>query len=294
MTGLGGGDCGYGFRAGERYLVYAISRPGGLWLTSICSGTSPIEDAATALRFLTGEKPAADDLISPQEYAKQYSEKISPKRTGSVCGQVLNPNGSPLEGADVQLWEPRDDDLPPRGGSDPNLSSDTGHFCVKDVEPGKYFLTAESSDFDGGSRNIGFYPGVISQADAMPLSIRAGDSLHGVKFTTTRQSLYSILVRVRAPDGTQLSYKNGCGVSVDSLEHNPFSYHINHTLGTDGTYTFGYIPPGKYQVTVYFQPDDSGTELNPFAEANKWGPARHDVIVSGDTEVIVQLKPARH
>lgn len=290
VTGLGTGDCGYVFWPGESYLVYANSGPGGIWFTSICSGTSPIEDSGTAVRFLTGEKPTADDLVSPEEYEKQYYEKILPKRTGSVCGQVLKPDGSPLKGAIVTLWEIRDDDLPSRGGSDPNTSSDQGHFCVQNVSAGKYFLTAEGSDFDHWARYIGFYPGVNSQSDAVQLSIHAGIRLPDVKFTTFRQPVYSIRIRVLAPDGTQLSYKNGCGVAVDSEDRNPSSYHISHTLKEDGTYTFGYIPPGKYQVTTYFEPDFQGGELKPFPEAAKWRPARQQVVVGGDTEVVVHLE----
>jgi hypothetical protein len=290
VTGLGTGDCGYDFWPGEGYLVYATSGPGGIWFTSLCSGTSAIEDSGTALRFLTGEKPTADDLLSPQEYAKQYSEKVLPKRTGSVCGQVLKPDGSPLKGASVELWEPRNDDLPPRGGSDENTSSDTGHFCVENVPPGKYFLTAES-DYDHNGRYIGFYPSVVSQVGAVQISLEAGVRLSDVKFTTFHQSLYTIRIRVLASDKTQLSYKNGCGVAVDSEERDPYSYRISHTLEENGTYTFFYIPPGKYLVTTYFQPDFEGGEMKPFPEAAKWKPARQEVVVRGDTEVVVQMEP---
>jgi hypothetical protein len=106
VSGLGTGDCGYMFWPGESYLVYASSGPRGLWFTSICSGTTSIEDSGTAVRFLTGEKPTAEDLLSPPEYQRRYSAEILPKRTGSVCGHVLKPDGSPLKGANVELWEP--------------------------------------------------------------------------------------------------------------------------------------------------------------------------------------------
>jgi hypothetical protein len=291
VTGLGTGDCGYDFWPGESYLVYAISLPGGIWFTSICSGTSAIEDSGTAVRFLTSEKPTADDLLSPQEYQKRYYEKVLPKRTGSVCGQVLKLDGSPLKGASVELWEPRNDDLPKRGGSDPNTSSEAGHFCVENVPVGRYFLTAESSDFDDWARYIGFYPGVNSQADAVQLSIEAGVRLPDVTFTTFHESVYKIRIRVLASDNARLSYKNGCGVAVDSEDRNPLSYHISHTLEEDGTYTFGYIPPGKYQITTYFEPDSDGGEMKPFPEAAKWKPARQEVVVRGDTEVVVQMEP---
>jgi len=283
VSGLGTGDCGYMFWPGESYLVYASSGPRGLWFTSICSGTTSIEDSGTAVRFLTGEKPTAEDLLSPPEYQRRYSAEILPKRTGSVCGHVLKPDGSPLKGANVELWEPRNDDLPSRGQEDPNASADDGHFCVANVPPGKYFLIAESNDFDQWTRYVAFYPGVNSQAEAVQLSIRAGVRLPDVKFITFRQSVFKIGIRVVTPDGIPLSWKDGCSVAVDSEENNPLSYHESNLLEADGTHAFGYIPPGKYQVTIYF-------EATP--KAAKWKATRKEVVVSGDTEIVVKLEPA--
>lgn len=291
VTGLGGGDCGYVFWPGDSYLVYASSSPGGVWFTSLCSGTNTIEDSGTAIRFLTGEKPTADDLVSPRTYQEQFYKKVLPTRTGSVCGQVLKPDGRALKGAIVELWEQRNDDLPPRGGSDPNTSSDSGHFCIENVPPGKYLLTAEESDYDHDARYMGFYPGVRSQADAVQVSIERGVRAPDVKFTTWHELVYTISIRVLTPDKFLLSYKNGCGVAVDSEDRNPLSYHISHTLEEDGTYTFGYIPPGKYVVTTYFQPNFAGGDLKPYPEAAKWKPARQEVVVRSDTEVVVHMEP---
>jgi hypothetical protein len=292
VTGLGTGDCGYVFWPGESYLVYASSWPGGIWFTSICSGTSAIEDAGAALRFLTGEKPTAEDLLSPRDYEKQYNENVLPKRTGSVCGQVLKPDGSPLKGASVYLWELRTDDLPSRGGSDPNNSTDTGHFCIQNVPPGQYFLTADGSDYDHHARYTGFYPSVYSQAEASKLTIEPGVHLPDVKFATFHESVYTIRIRVLGFDGTPLSYKDGCGVAVDSESGDPLAYHISNYLREDGTDTFGYIPPGKYVVATYFQPKFPGGELKQ-APVCQWNKARQEVMVRGDTEVTVRMEPAK-
>ena len=50
-TGLGGGDCGYGFQRGLEYIVYASKRPGGGFSTGICSPTRPLEKAAEDLKY---------------------------------------------------------------------------------------------------------------------------------------------------------------------------------------------------------------------------------------------------
>src|SRR5215204_4317253 len=55
VTGRGGGDCGYYFRKGETYLVYAFGgRDGKPLATSICSRTRPVADASEDLEFLRG------------------------------------------------------------------------------------------------------------------------------------------------------------------------------------------------------------------------------------------------
>jgi hypothetical protein len=50
-TGLGGGDCGYAFRTGVEYIVYASRMPAGGLLTGICSPTRRVEEAAEDLAY---------------------------------------------------------------------------------------------------------------------------------------------------------------------------------------------------------------------------------------------------
>jgi hypothetical protein len=51
-TGMGGGDCGYAFKLGERYVVYAYRAKDGSRLgTGICSRTRLASQAAEDLRY---------------------------------------------------------------------------------------------------------------------------------------------------------------------------------------------------------------------------------------------------
>ena len=54
MTGLGGGDCGYGFRLGEKYLVYAFRSTDKKLHTSICTRTRPLSEADEDLEYIRG------------------------------------------------------------------------------------------------------------------------------------------------------------------------------------------------------------------------------------------------
>jgi hypothetical protein len=53
ITGRGGGDCGYKFAVGQRYLIYADKTPIGQWSASICSRTRPLEKAQEDLQYLS-------------------------------------------------------------------------------------------------------------------------------------------------------------------------------------------------------------------------------------------------
>jgi len=52
LTGLGGGDCGVPFKAGEQYLVDAYVGNDGLVHAGICSSTRRVDAAGECLRIL--------------------------------------------------------------------------------------------------------------------------------------------------------------------------------------------------------------------------------------------------
>jgi hypothetical protein len=60
FTGWGGGDCGYRFRRGDRYLVYAGDSDDGLY-TGICYSTKPLEEARSELATLRRLVDAASE-----------------------------------------------------------------------------------------------------------------------------------------------------------------------------------------------------------------------------------------
>ena len=51
-TGQGGGDCGFDFKEGQTYLVYASRHPDGWLSAGICSRTRPLSQAADDLAFI--------------------------------------------------------------------------------------------------------------------------------------------------------------------------------------------------------------------------------------------------
>jgi hypothetical protein len=63
-TGRGGGDCGYPFVVGERYVVYAVNLQGHL-ATAICTQTAPAATMSATIRELRKlrDEGRSDDLF---------------------------------------------------------------------------------------------------------------------------------------------------------------------------------------------------------------------------------------
>ena len=51
-TGMGGGDCGFGFQIGKEYLVYAYPGEGKKLATGICTRTSLLTKADEDLAYI--------------------------------------------------------------------------------------------------------------------------------------------------------------------------------------------------------------------------------------------------
>src|SRR5687768_1159900 len=59
VTGFGDADCGYGFRLGGQYLVYADQNDEKMLSTSICSRTRPLSEASADLEYTRSLSKAA-------------------------------------------------------------------------------------------------------------------------------------------------------------------------------------------------------------------------------------------
>jgi hypothetical protein len=284
LTGMGLGDCGFDFETGKRYLVYADRIDAVNLFTSICSGTSPIEHAGPALRFLRGEKPTADDLLDGQV----YQEKVEARWYGTACGRVTNADGTPFSGGSVDMTQIRDEPLPSMVVSDPDLSKPDGSFCIPTIRPGKYLLTAEKLDYDFHIRWMGYYPGVGTHSAAVPIEIRAGVSLSDLHFSVAKEPVYTVRFRIVA-EGSPAPSEN-LGVAIDGADQDKLAYHLRQNENKDGIFSAGYVPPGHYLVQTYLQPDFQTGKIPP--ELSKLRMAKQEVDISSDSEILLKLNPA--
>lgn len=284
LTGFSGADCGFDFETGKAYLVYADWVDANSLFTSICTGTEPLEQAETALRFLRGERPTPDDLLDPDSYYKEFAHKW----TGTACGRVTRPDGSPLGKASVDMTQVRDEPFPPKAFADQNLAKPDGSYCINHIAPGKYLLTADKRDYKTDSRWMGYYPGVGSYPEAQAIEVRAGTSLSNLDFTVRSQPLFTVSFRIVTPEGNTLDLP-GLYVTIDSVDRDPLGYHLAQHSSEKGRYTVGYVPPGHYRIRTLVQPDFQTGSIP--AELAKWKMVEQEVAIEGDTRIVLMLKP---
>jgi hypothetical protein len=119
-TGMGGGDCGFDFKVGQRYVVYAYRGKDGSLSTGICSRTRALSDAAEDVAFFSA-LPAARSgaLVSGTITHWEYA----PESHGTVgYGGV----------ADVQVL------VRGSAGVFSGMTDAEGRYFINGVPPGKY------------------------------------------------------------------------------------------------------------------------------------------------------------
>jgi hypothetical protein len=125
-TGLGGGDCGYGFRRSLDYIVYASKKPGGGFATGICSPTRLVESAAEDLKYfqqLAHSAPVAEIRVTTWDV-----HGIWGSRGGSLRQMPV------LSGARVSIDGP--------GVHESSTTDAAGRHIFSGLPPGEYRVDA--------------------------------------------------------------------------------------------------------------------------------------------------------
>lgn len=118
LTGLGGGDCGFGFRRAQQFLVYAYRSESDQKLhTNICTRTRAISEADPDLVYIRGlSKAKAGGTISGEVVRERRNE------TGGS-------NSEPLAGVKVTIDGPQKAEA---------VTNAKGEFKIEGVQPGEY------------------------------------------------------------------------------------------------------------------------------------------------------------
>jgi hypothetical protein len=173
-------------------------------------------------------------------------------QSATVEGRVVNSiTGDPVRRAHIALRPA----AAPSETSATAIGDASGHFVLKSLKPGKYFLEAtrngflSSYDMDAGS----------GQSSSVPLVVTAGQTLKGVVVKLTPPGV--IAGRILAEDGEPLP--NAVAMAVSSAPSSSLSSPsssavregqpavVNRVYANDlGEYRLYGLPPGRYWVTA--------------------------------------------
>jgi hypothetical protein len=233
-TGRGGGDCGYDFKSGKRYLVYAYRLTQGNRLaTSICSRTKPYEAADEDIKFL-GTLPTLSTGVTIYGEIRRQLHSVKrgdAKSLGPVADVALV-----VEGADERR-EVRADAQ--------------GRYRVSGMRPGKYKITLslpeelmvhqpeqEVTIADRGCAGVNYF-------------VADNGRISGVVFDAEGQPAPKVLLSLIEADGQDIER----------------DYSKFERTDDDGRYSFTAVPPGRYlvalNVTRFPQPDDPTNAYPP-------------------------------
>lgn len=131
FTGMGGGDCGYHFERGVRYIVYSYKEPDGRLSTGICSRTKLLADAVEDLAYFDG-------LVEAKPLARVFGFAFDPQlpRIQGASGHY-QPTG--LKGVSVTIKGEK--------GTREYKTGTDGRFDFVDLEPGSYRTDASLTGY---------------------------------------------------------------------------------------------------------------------------------------------------
>jgi hypothetical protein len=236
-TGLGGGDCGFGFEIGKQYLVYAYKGESGRFSTGICTATALLEKSKANLAYLRG------DPIVP-EFAGSPSRGKVARLCVRVIQDVSDHAGDEDEDDSVLLFRVGQKSPIPSDEAEPDGK---GLFCAGDVDPGKYRLLFRAMSGDAVTSYV-YYPGVTKLSEASSADIRAGRDVSGLVLRIRPQPTFSVKGVLSTSNNSRLP--TDAKVILVSVEQPFFALDYAAEVSPNGSFDFPKVLEGRYWTFV--------------------------------------------
>ena len=219
-SGTGGGDCGYWFLRGRRYVVYADEHEGKLY-TSICTRTHQLEGPDEDLAFLRDLPPAGTGvrlygIVGRPPYTQARPEEAKVEGLAGIRVVINGPGGSRRE-----------------------LFTDAeGRYEITNLRPGKYKVRAElpAQYYRGGYEDDGVE---IADRGCAELSFAAIPN-------------GAVTGRVVSAEGEPVAKVNVVLLRADAEGF----LSLNHEVGSadtdekEGRFEIEQVPPGEYVLGI--------------------------------------------
>jgi hypothetical protein len=203
--------------------------------------------------------------VEAGQSVKDVKIKLVP--LGVVTGRVLDDDGDPVRGAQVEAMT-----YSYRAGKrllarvEQVSATDKGEFRLFGLRPGTFYLRASGSNagsryftmgpaisgtLPSGSYSSTYFPGTTDAAHAAPVEIAAGAQLRGLDIRLRREVHYSI--RGRLPEQTHQGAQTMLEIVPRGGRDESFSFSARQD---NDTFEFTDIPPGSYVVVAIILNDD--------------------------------------
>ncbi|HEU0176632.1 MAG TPA: carboxypeptidase-like regulatory domain-containing protein [Blastocatellia bacterium] len=226
LTGMGGGDCGYAFKIGEHYLVYASRdrdpQKKGMLATISCTRTRPLRDAGVDLEYIEGLSKA-----SPGGLVFGSVSKFNWPTANSAPGVSV-----PLEGVKITIEG--------QGKSVTVMTDSDGKFRASSLPEGSYKVRVAPPEGLSAGRNKGSNESEVKVADRGCATVTFELAVDG-----------RVSGRVIDAEGRPLS---DCYVMLNPTEAEKRYSGFSDGASADGEgrYEIRRIPPGQYKLSVIY------------------------------------------
>ena len=215
MTGIGGDDCGYGFKIGEQYLVYAYrdQQKKEMLSTSVCARTRPVRDADEDLEYIRG------------------LSKASPG--GWVFGEVFKSGWTqerPLPVEDVEVT------VEGKGKSVTLTTDSDGKFHASALPEGSYKVRVAPPEGLSDRSNESEVNVVDRGCATVRFWLTVDGRVSGKVLDAESRPLSNSYVMLRPAEAEKRYSGFSDGVTADD----------------EGRYEIRQVPPGQYKLSVYY------------------------------------------
>ncbi|HTK28433.1 MAG TPA: carboxypeptidase-like regulatory domain-containing protein [Vicinamibacterales bacterium] len=241
-------------RAGQDAVFEFHDLPAGVYrLFAVKTGYGPVADAGPEPRGVVRPGfPSMRVELGDGETKDRVDIRLA--RWGTISGRVSDEHGDPMQGARVEILQPRYERgrrrLRPAGAL--SVTDDLGRYRLFDVPPGQYIVSAavgdvQSSDVPGYAR--AYFPNTTVPAEAQYVSSGLDQDLPGVDLAMSRTRTATISGTVvssageRAVVGRLVLTPSGSSSTATDVP-------VGARVGRDGAFDFANVPPGQYIITA--------------------------------------------
>jgi hypothetical protein len=183
---------------------------------------------------------------------------------GVIAGTIVDDGGDPIAGAQVsamryQYMAGTRRLMPPPAEGASDRTDDRGQFRLFGLPPGDYYVSGTNVNYrfmPPGATNTeqdGFaptyYPGTANVTEATRITLKAGQEMSGANFALIVARMARVRGRVVTSRG-----EPAAGSMAMLAPGDPFSAGMmnmsNAVIGTDGTFTFANVAPGRYNLNI--------------------------------------------